>query len=59
MAFCVHGVSVRVICEPAAVAEAVARRLRAFRVDAVADDAVLVTVTGPAAAPVISDESLD
>src|SRR5438067_820450 len=59
MAFCVHDVSVRVICEPAAVAEALARRLRAFRVDAVTPDAVLVTVTGPAAAPVISEETLD
>ncbi|MDP9332708.1 MAG: hypothetical protein M3Q30_05275 [Actinomycetota bacterium] len=59
MAFCVHGVSVRVICEPAAVAEALARRLHAFVVDTVADDAVLVTVTGPEAAPVISDETLD
>jgi len=59
MAFCLHGVSVRVTCEPEAVAEALAQRLRAFRVDAVADDAALVNVTGPAAAPVISDETLD
>ncbi len=59
MAFCIHGVSMRVICVPAAVAGALARRLRAFRVDAVADDAVLVAVTGPAAAPVISDETLE
>jgi hypothetical protein len=58
-AFCVHGVSLRVTCEPAAVMDALTRRLRAFIVDAVADDALVVTVTGPEAAPVIRADTLD